>query len=273
MTSLRKGAHRGKVATDLRIAQSCDLGVERMHYLKDQKIQATIVILMVCIINFLLSACQEPKFVSQEKACFCQQDLKVLKAELKREMMAELARPELEKSDKPLEGGVISDRVEALPGSGDVSDSNRVSNLDVNMVRRIAKEVYDERMHPVLPKVHNELMEEDPDGLKINSHVIATGIEKRLPTGVANTFSVDVASVYCYLEVASVYSSERTLTLRWIHSSGITQSYQLHIGESPAWRTWSKLNLTRSMSGHWQCEVFNEAGSLLSTIPFNITKG
>ncbi|MFA5624361.1 MAG: DUF2914 domain-containing protein [Bradymonadales bacterium] len=111
-------------------------------------------------------------------------------------------------------------------------------------------------------------IEKDDRGLKILRITMALGVERRQPIDERKVFKISDGAIFCYLEVASVYDDERMLTLRWTHTSGISQSYDLAIGQSPAWRTWSKLNLTQSMRGNWTCEVFNEDGVLLASSAF-----
>ena len=113
-------------------------------------------------------------------------------------------------------------------------------------------------------------IEKDSGGLKILRQVFATQIQHRLPVDEREAFTIADASIYCFVEIASSEEDERTITIRFTHSTGLTQSYTLPVSQSPAWRTWSKLNLTKSMTGTWLCEVFNEDGTLLASKPFVI---
>lgn len=113
-------------------------------------------------------------------------------------------------------------------------------------------------------------IEKDERGLKIMRQAFATQIVRRLPVDERETFTIEDGSIFCFVEVSSNEENERLITLKFTHSTGMTQSYALPIGQSPAWRTWSKLNLTSSMTGAWLCEVFNEAGVLLASKSFTV---
>lgn len=114
-------------------------------------------------------------------------------------------------------------------------------------------------------------IEKDERGIKVLRHVCSAQINRRQPYDERDVFSVSDGSVYCYVEIAQVLETERNITIKFTHSTGLTQSFELPVGQSPAWRTWSKLNLTKSMTGSWNCEVFNEAGTLLTSKNFVIT--
>ena len=111
-------------------------------------------------------------------------------------------------------------------------------------------------------------IEKDAGGLRITRHIFTTKVEHRQPVSDRDSFSISDSSVICYVEISSPESRDRTVIIRFTHSTGLAQSYSLPISQSPAWRTWAKLNLTRSMTGTWLCEVFNEDNVLLASRPF-----
>ncbi len=113
-------------------------------------------------------------------------------------------------------------------------------------------------------------IEKDERGLKVVRQALATGIVRRLPVDERDSFTIEDASIFCFAELSSNDENERYVTLKFIHSTGLSQSYELAVGQSPAWRTWSKLNLTQSMTGAWLCEVYNEDGVLLASKPFTV---
>ncbi len=214
---------------------------------------------------FASVACTSPK-TETTVTCDCSDQIQDLEQRLRKEITREIQRAQTTTTTTPDERAAYPDPDPAPPENDELTDQQRAQ------VRALASEECSKLFSPKLAKQHNRIVDRDPDGLKVNTHVIAAQIDMRLPLGVDNTFDVGVASVYCYVEIANVYQPDRELTLRWVHSSGVTQTYQLNIGQSPAWRTWSKLNLTRAMVGLWQCEIYNESGTMLSTIPFKITK-
>ena len=139
---------------------------------------------------------------------------------------------------------------------------------------KAANEVPDKKIPTAKPAKlpPTQKIERDPGGMKILRQVFTTQIVRRLPQDDREAFSVSDATVNCFVEISSASEEERMITIRFTHSTGLTQSYTLPVGQSPAWRTWSKLNLTRSMTGTWLCEVFNEEGTLLASRAFVVVE-
>ena len=134
--------------------------------------------------------------------------------------------------------------------------------------------VIQEPPKPVKPDIKpqplppTQKIERDAGGMKILRHTFATQIVKRLPIDERDVFTISDASVFCYVEISASEKEDREITIRFTHSTGLAQSYSLPISQSPAWRTWSKLNLTKSMTGTWLCEIFNEDNILLASRSF-----
>lgn len=126
----------------------------------------------------------------------------------------------------------------------------------------------DTEMSSPLPPTQN--IERDANGLKVLRIVLSTSVVKRLPVDARDLFEIDDGSIFCFVEISAPQEEERRVTVRFTHATGLSQSYELPVNQSPAWRTWSKLNLTRSMTGSWLCEVFNEDGVLLDSKPFEV---
>ncbi len=119
-----------------------------------------------------------------------------------------------------------------------------------------------------VPLPPTQKIERDSGRMKILRHLLTTQVVHRLPADERNAFSVSESSVYCFVEISAADAEDRTITIKFTHSTGLSQSYSLPVSQSPAWRTWSKLNLTKSMTGKWLCEVFNEDNTLLSSSSF-----
>ena len=170
-----------------------------------------------------------------------------LKAQWKREWLAEAER------EKAL----------AQKDAQDTENEKRTKE-DIKPVRTPRKSRPTVELEPTQP------IEKDDRGMKVMRQAFATSIVRRLPVDERDAFTIEDASVFCFVEISSNDENERYITIKFTHSTGLTQSYELPIGQSPAWRTWSKLNLTQSMTGAWLCEVFNEDGVLLASKPFTV---
>ena len=118
------------------------------------------------------------------------------------------------------------------------------------------------------PLPPTQKIERDAGGIKILRISFTTQIVHRLPVDERDAFSVSDASVICFAEISAANAEDRSITIKFTHSTGLTQSYTLPVSQSPAWRTWSKLNLTKAMTGTWLCEIFNEDDVLLASRPF-----
>ena len=190
---------------------------------------------------------------------------------------SEIIKNELEKSlKKELEIELKSYIDEKITASTKINNKdNSITSLTTipatpptrNTNNPSEMKIAEQEPEPLQP---SQTVEKDEQGMKILRHELSTGIQRRLPIETKTAFPNSTPEIFCFVEVASIYDPERTLTLKWIHSTGVTQSYDLTIGQSPAWRTWSKLNLTSAMTGRWNCEVFNEDGTLLSVAHFHI---
>lgn len=159
----------------------------------------------------------------------------------------------------------------------ELEQAQMVPSKPVEAVPNIAEKPPTEKpLTPSVPEIRPEPLpptqkiERDERGMKILKHTFATQIVRRLPVDERDVFHISEASVFCYVEIASASEEDRNITIRFTHTTGLAQSYTLPISQSPAWRTWSKLNLTKSMTGTWLCEVFNEDNTLLASRPFVI---
>ncbi len=194
---------------------------------------------------------------------------------LKREVMEEihaeyLAQWKREWEEAQPQADALADQLAACEKAlnGDVEKTDvHVAHADTQEQRESNHAMVRKRRPPIdLPPT--QPIEKDERGLKIMRQAFSTQIVRRLPVDEREAFRIEDGSVFCFVEVASNEENERRITLKFTHSTGLTQSYELPIGQSPAWRTWSKLNLTSSMTGAWLCEVFNEEGVLLASKSF-----
>ncbi len=223
-----------------------------------------------------LSACESPTCPSAVPDCpacpACDQNNVTLSSldnasreRLKTEIMAEIKNDLIEqwKTEWLAKQPVPEiDPTPVLPNSDETP--NEPDADDEKPVRRSHAST-----RPPLPPT--QPVEKDERGLKVMRQVLSTEISRRLPVDEREQFSIEDASVFCYVEISSNSEIERAITVKFTHSTGLTQSYELPVGQSPAWRTWSKLNLTSSMTGAWLCEIFNEEGVLLASKPFTVS--
>lgn len=175
-----------------------------------------------------------------------------MRARLKQELLSEIKAETREAWRQEFEREMQAEQARDL--------APRPVNLGASAVKR--PQTKPETLSPIVKS------ERDSLGMKLLKLTCTSGIDHRLPIDERETFSIADASVFCHVEISAADEEEHTITIRFTHSTGLSQSYTLPVSQSPAWRTWSKLNLTKSMTGKWLCEVFNEDNVLLASRPF-----
>ena len=113
-------------------------------------------------------------------------------------------------------------------------------------------------------------LESDPEGMTLNKHLIATGVNDRIPVSPSDHFSTDVGRVYCYINVNNHKKQPRKINTVWVYEGKEIHRYQLKVGSSKSWRTWSRLTIKPQKSGNWRCDIENEDGLVISSTPFKI---
>ncbi len=98
---------------------------------------------------------------------------------------------------------------------------------------------------------------------------LATGVEKRQPTGVATTFPASTEKVYCFLELDKVVKGT-SFTYVWSFGlnemARVTQTASASVAK---YRTWSTKALG-GMKGDWKVEIVDAAGKVMKTATFKV---
>jgi len=100
---------------------------------------------------------------------------------------------------------------------------------------------------------------------------LATGVDKRTPVGISDTFSTDTDKVWAFIKVKN-RDEPTSVTMVWKKDGKKKWSYDLRVGKSFGWRTWSRKSVSKRDAGKWSVEVLDAEGRLLLTMPFTITK-
>lgn len=243
-----------------------------------------VVFLVIAGFGWISESCSQPECKPEVQQCTCPQpkpcpipgqiQLSQLDAQarkrLKDEAIAEIREETKAQWRRELEaefvGNCPKEEVKTEKSDAEETDAKPPVQEETAPDKSKKKSLSD-RIKPLPP---TQKIERDNGGLKILRHTFATQIDHRQPVDEREIFSIGDSSVFCFVEIASSEEFERNITIRFIHSTGLSQSYNLPVGQSPAWRTWSKLNLTKSMTGSWLCEVYNEDGALLASRSFAI---
>ena len=98
---------------------------------------------------------------------------------------------------------------------------------------------------------------------------LATGVENRLPTGIATTFPSTTEKVYCYLELNNV-SANTSFTYVWTFGlnemARVTQTANRTVAK---YRTWSTKALG-GMKGDWKVDLVDANGTVLKSAAFKV---
>lgn len=93
-----------------------------------------------------------------------------------------------------------------------------------------------------------------PGGLRLVELAVGTGLEDKLPVGVAAHYPNVPEILFCYT-VFENPSADQTITHVWRRSGRLVSRVELEVGKSPKWRTWSKQKSQPHWDGTWSCEV------------------
>lgn len=106
--------------------------------------------------------------------------------------------------------------------------------------------------------------------IRIAASAICLGVEDHEPVAAADTFSVDVARIYCWTRVEN--GAGQTIVHAWIQNGTTRARVELPVG-SASWRTFSSKGLLPEWTGDWEVKVMTQDGAVLQTIPFVVTRG
>jgi len=95
--------------------------------------------------------------------------------------------------------------------------------------------------------------------------VICPEVSEREPVAAADSFNVDVGSLYCFTEIQG--SEGTVVTHAWIHEGKTRARVELPV-RSARWRTWSSKDIHPDWTGSWQVKILDADGIVLKTLDF-----
>ncbi len=102
--------------------------------------------------------------------------------------------------------------------------------------------------------------------LVIRDFVLARGVHDREPVGVTNKFDRADSRAYAHVRIDNA-GAPTQVTVVWENERGETARVPLKIGTSPAWRTWSSVNLG---PGDWRVKLVTQSGLVLAENKFRV---
>jgi hypothetical protein len=90
-------------------------------------------------------------------------------------------------------------------------------------------------------------------GLEVAEVAIAKGVENRDAKDVADTFTADVAKLYCWTKISGGQEGD-TIVHRWKKGEEVMGEITLKVNGSP-WRTFSSKTIMPEWKGKWVVEI------------------
>ncbi len=100
---------------------------------------------------------------------------------------------------------------------------------------------------------------------------LCTGVEERMPVGMADQFPSDVGQVCLWSKVLG-YTDETIIKHVWYFRGDEMATIELPVRGS-VWRTYSYKTIPPEWSGDWVVKVIDVDGNVLKAIPFKVGNG
>lgn len=104
--------------------------------------------------------------------------------------------------------------------------------------------------------------------ITIQEASIATGVEKRLPVGVAEQFSPEMGQLVCWTKLTAP-EAPTEIEHVWFYKDKEMTRVKLSVG-AKTWRTWSRKTIAKSAIGDWRVDVVDAQGNVLKSVKFSI---
>ncbi len=117
------------------------------------------------------------------------------------------------------------------------------------------------------PAVTTEAESEKVSALTVEAK-LCTGVEDRMPTGEAQSFSSEVGQVYLWCRVMGAKDTTHVEHL-WYYKGEEKASIKLPI-KGASWRTWSMKTIMPHWTGQWEVKIVDADWRVLKTLSFTV---
>ncbi len=114
-----------------------------------------------------------------------------------------------------------------------------------------------------------EPMEEQVPGLTVEAQ-ICTDIVERMPVGGGDSFTSEVGKLYLWSRITGAQDSI-SIHHVWSYEGEEKLNMELPV-KSPSWRAWTYKTILPEWTGQWEGKIIGPDGTIMATIPFQITK-
>ena len=108
----------------------------------------------------------------------------------------------------------------------------------------------------------------DDQKFTISRMVISERVTDREPDGIADTFSADTETVFCFLETQNI-NVDTAISFVWYFEGQEKARITLPLQKGMRWRTFSSKKLA-NMKGNWTVELKDNSGIVLNTVSFKV---
>jgi len=108
----------------------------------------------------------------------------------------------------------------------------------------------------------------DDPKFTISRMVISERVTDREPDGIADTFSADTETVFCFLETQDI-NVDTAISFVWYFEGQEKARITLPLQKGVRWRTFSSKKLA-NMKGNWTVELKDNSGIVLNTVSFKV---
>ena len=108
----------------------------------------------------------------------------------------------------------------------------------------------------------------DDPGFEISRMLVCETVSDREPVLPSETFTVDVGTVYCFLEAKEI-EEDTTVTFVWYFEDREMARIILPLQRGKRWRTFASKTLG-GLRGNWKVELVEASGIVLNTVSFQV---
>ena len=120
------------------------------------------------------------------------------------------------------------------------------------------------------PAVEEQPVEAPPPMDMTIETQLCSGIEERMPVGVAESFPPDIENVYLWCKVTGATDSI-SIQVAWYYGDKEMATVELPV-KSAFWRTWSSKRILPEWTGDWTVRVLNADGNGIKELNFTIAE-
>jgi len=106
--------------------------------------------------------------------------------------------------------------------------------------------------------------------LKITEMAVTTKVVKGNPIdSVRRISSTSVKALYCFTRLTGPRDTDTTITQVWYLNNKKVAEYEMPV-KGAHWRTNSKKEIRKGLSGEWRCDAVDEDGVVLKSVGFTM---